>query len=317
MPALNLQRLRDQLDARFRALPPRYRRVGGRLPSLALGAAIVWTSWSMAGLVWAVMPLPAAARWQPPLAAAPAPGSLPPAPPNPGEAIAQAHIFGQAKVPDAVLTPGQTPPVTTLNLVLTGIFYGVGEGFSRALIQLSPTEETPFALNAEVSPGVKLQAIFPDRVVLNRNGTLETLPLYKPEGSDAPGASGAPGASPVAVGGAPAGPAPGTPQAAQMMSTVRTQTLNDPSKLAQYMRFQPANEGGTNKGFRVYPGQDGAAFAAAGLQPGDIVTAVNGTSITQTDQAMQLLPQLQSASTVNLTIDRNGQVQTLTVNVSS
>src|SRR3546814_10784307 len=69
-----------------------------------------------------------------------------------------------------------------------------------------------------ITNGVSLQAIFPDRVILSRSGTLETLKLNK----EAPTTAMAPP------------PTPSVPTgAAQMLSNIRDEVLNDPSKASR------------------------------------------------------------------------------------
>src|SRR3546814_18353612 len=66
-----------------------------------------------------------------------------------------------------------------------------------------------------ITNGVSLQAIFPDRVILSRSGTLETLKLN----TEAPTTAMAPP------------PTPSVPTgAAQLLSNIRDDVLNDPSQ---------------------------------------------------------------------------------------
>jgi general secretion pathway protein C len=153
--------------------------------------------------------------------------------------------------------------------------------------------------------GVNLQAIFPDRVILSRNGQLETLRLDKDRAGTALAGPGA----------APAGPA-GNTDTAQMLGNIRDQLLNDPSKAADYLRIQPANVNGQQHGYRIYPGRDRSVFNGAGLRPGDLVTSVNGVQLDDPARALQMLGDLSSANTLNLTVERGGSQQAITVNLN-
>ncbi len=51
----------------------------------------------------------------------------------------------------------------------------------------------------------------------------------------------------------------------------------------------------------------------AGLQPGDLVTAVNGAALDDPNRGLEILRGIGQGSAVTLTIDRNGQQQQLTV----
>src|SRR6185503_21059375 len=88
------------------------------------------------------------------------------------------------------------------------------------------------------------------------------------------------------------------------LATVRDEILKDPSKASEYVRIQPANVAGQLKGYRVYPGRDRAAFTAAGLRPGDLVTSVNGVQLDDPAKALQMLGDLSQAGQVNLVVER-------------
>lgn len=244
-----------------------------------------------ARLVWSLVPTPQSARWQPaPVQAA---NSTQDAGPK-LDVILGARLFGvyqpQASNLDAA-------PDTNLNLSLLGIFAGTRKEESRALIGQPNGDERPYSIGQDVVNGVNLQAIFADRVVLSRNGQLETLRLDK----DKPSAAFTGESSPAANG-------------APSLAQVRQELLSDPNKAAEYIRVQPVNIGGQMKGYRVYPGQNQSLFNNAGLHPGDLVTSVNGIQLSDTQKAMQMLSDLSKAGSANLVIDRGGQPQTINVN---
>ncbi|MFT4045403.1 MAG: type II secretion system protein GspC [Solimonas sp.] len=269
-----------------------YERHGRRLPPAVTLLLIAIIAYLTAQLVWALMPVPESARWQAP-ALAPASNARH----EPSIAtLADAHLFGAYR-------PGGAPadaPDTRLSLTLLGILAATTERDSRALIGGGDGDEKPYAVGDDVVRGVSLQAIFPDRVVLSRNGRLETLRLAK----DAPSIDTA----------AETPRAPG-PDASEV-ARIRNEILTDPSKASQYIRVQPANVNGELKGFRVYPGRERGAFNQLGLHPGDLVTSVNGVQLDDTQKAIQTLTDLAQASSVTVTVERGKQTQTLTVNLN-
>jgi general secretion pathway protein C len=186
-------------------------------------------------------------------------------------------------------------PDTSLNLTLLGIFAGTRKDDSRALIGQPNGDERPYSIGQDVVSGVNLQAIFVDRVVLSRNGQLETLRLDK----DKPSAGFTGDSSPAQTG---------------SLGQIRQELLADPNKAAEYIRVQPVNANGQMKGYRVYPGQNQSIFNNAGLRPGDLVTSVNGVQLDDTQKAMQMLSDLSKAGSVSVVIDRGGQPQTINVN---
>ena len=289
---LSLQRVARLYERHGRSVPP--------LVNLVLAVAVAWL---LAQLVWALAPVPEGARWQPPPPAAAPPRAVTPAggglakqrpPPPVGRDEADAAAEGVEDAPD-----------TRLSLNLLGILAGEDRQ-SRALIGSSNGEEKPYAIGDAVVSGVKLQSIFPDRVILSRAGKLETLRLNK----DAPTSAQALAARNQSAAAAASQANPGT---AQMLSQIREQIMADPTKASNYLRVQPATVGGQQRGYRIYPGREREAFQQLGLRPGDLVTAVNGVQLDDNQKALQLLGQLSQANAISLTIERGGQVQNLSV----
>jgi general secretion pathway protein C len=284
----------------LRAVGGLYQRHGGRLPAIAAAVLAILLGRALADLFWVLVPVPESARWQPPPAAPAAPRTS-----DAPDVNAIAGLFGRYQAPAAGEASLLSAPETPLNLTLIGVLADDREQYSRALIA-SGTDEQSYAVGDDVGRGVTLQAIFPDRVILSRNGRLETLRLER----DQPGAGGDSAPPPVALN---EERAPGTPPP---LAQIRDEVLKDPAKASEYVRVQPANVGGQLKGYRVYPGRDRSAFTAAGLRPGDLVTSVNGVQLDDAAKAMQMLGDLGQAGQVNLVVERGGQSQNISINLS-
>ncbi len=280
-----------------------YQRHGRHLPAIAAAVFAILIGRAAADLFWALVPMPETARWQPPPAATAAPRASDAPDIN---AVANAALFGRYEAPANAEASLLAAPDTPLNLTLIGLLADDREQYSRALIAQG-AEERSYAIGDDIARGVTLQAIFPDRVILSRNGRLETLRLDR----DTPGAGGDGAPAPVAAHEERAGP--GTPPP---LAQIRDEVLKDPAKASEYLRVQPANVGGQLKGYRVYPGKDRSAFTAAGLRPGDLVTSVNGVQLDDPAKAVQMLGDLSQAGQVNLVVERGGQSQNISINLS-
>jgi general secretion pathway protein C len=278
-------------------------RYGRHLPALAAALFAILIGRAVADLVWTLVPVPESARWQPPPAAPAAPRS---AEGPEAAAAASAGLFGRYQAPATGDANLLSAPDTPLNMTLIGLLADDREQYSRALI-LQNGEEGSYAVGDDVARGVTLQAIFPDRVILSRNGRLETLRLER----DLPGTGG--DIAPPAVSMAEERPNQG---GLPSMAQIRDEVLKDPGKASEYVRVQPANVGGQLKGYRVYPGKDRSAFTAAGLRPGDLVTSVNGVQLDDPAKALQMLGDLGQAGQVNLVVERGGQSQNISINLS-
>ncbi len=290
-------------DSWMRGASALVQRYGRHLPALAVALFAILLGRAAADLAWTLVPVPESARWQPPPAA---PATSRPTDTPEAAAAAAAGLFGSYVAPATGDASLLAAPDTPLNLTLIGLLADDREQFSRALISQNG-EERSYAIGDDVGRGVTLQAIFPDRVILSRNGRLETLRLER----DLPGTGGDSLAPPVAqLEERPA--ASGPPPLAQ----VRDEVLKDPSRASEYVRIQPANVGGQLKGYRVYPGRDRSAFSAAGLRPGDLVTSVNGVQLDDPAKALQMLGDLSQAGQVNLVVERGGQSQNISINLS-
>lgn len=66
-------------------------------------------------------------------------------------------------------------PATRLNLVLHGSFVHVDPAKSSAIIQRSGEKPSRFVTGARLNDNIRLHAVYPDRVELEHNGTLESL----------------------------------------------------------------------------------------------------------------------------------------------
>lgn len=269
-----------------------YEQHGRHLPPLLTLLLVLLSAHLLARLTWTLWPLPPAARWQAPVIS---PAARPSSRQTDVQALAERHLFGAYQAPAGA--NAADAPETRLSLTLMGILAASQDTNSRALIASSDGEEKPYAISDEVIRGVTLQAIFADRVVLSRGGVLETLRLQK----DAPITGTSQDGDDTNTG-------------SSQLSHIRDEILSDPGKAAQYVRVQPAMVSGAMKGFRIYPGRERDAFNSLGLRPGDLVTAVNGIQLDDSQKALQTLSDLSKASNVTVTIERGGQSQLLNLN---
>jgi general secretion pathway protein C len=145
--------------------------------------------------------------------------------------------------------------------------------------------------------GARLHSVYPDRVVLDRNGSLESLALPK-----RPLAGLAP-APPAPAAAAPTAAPSGETQLEQMKQAMQ----RDPSALSEVIRAQQVLAAGRQRGFRVYPGNNPRAFSRLGLRPGDLITAVNGTPLDDPARGEEIMRTLGSAAQARVTVVRNGR----------
>jgi general secretion pathway protein C len=208
------------------------------------------------------------------------------------DAVIGAHLFGTSATAEGPVAVSHAP------LILTGTLAGTDPSQGWAILGETPAQARLFATGALVPGGVRLHAVYPDHVVLDRGGQLESLAL--PQHS-AGGGGGR--VSTVA-----------RPPASQPLSeSVSRLIAQDPGIVGQVLRPQPVFANGQLRGFRLYPGADRSKFAKLGLEAGDLVTHVNGVPLADAQHGMEILKNLGGALSAEVTIERGGQMQTLTV----
>lgn len=161
--------------------------------------------------------------------------------------------------------------------------------------------------NIEEVAATTLHSVFTDRVLLDRgSGRLETLRY--PETENAPVPNSRIVARP------------------QQRRTTTPQTLNTAASLAdavgqaaavlgEHVQFAGQTENGQVIGFRVQPKGDGQVFSQLGLEPGDILTEVNGLRLNDLRNTAQVMQTLGETAQANVTVRRNGTDQALVLNI--
>lgn len=241
------------------------------------------------------------------------PGAQPPPMPSPPAqaaptfdpgAIVNAHLFGTA---EPAAGPANAAPLTRVALVLVGTIAATDPQKGLAILGESAQAARVYSVGQQVPGGVKLHSVYPDRVVLDRSGALETLPLPRQVASGTGIAMPAAAVSPATAGDGTEPP---------IAESVQRLIAQGPEVVGEMLRPMPAFANGQLQGFRLYPGRDRQKFAKLGLQPGDLVTQVNGVPLADAQRGMEILRGLGNAGTAQVTIERGGSVQQITINAS-
>jgi general secretion pathway protein C len=190
-------------------------------------------------------------------------------------------------------------PVTTVQLMLAGVVADTDPEKGFALLGPAATSIRPYSVGSVVPGGLKLHAVYPDRVLLDRGGTIEALMLPR---------------QPSAAGVAPA-PAP-TTAPNNALQRVQQVVRDNPGIIGEIIRPQAVLADGRQRGYRVFPGPNAAAFTRLGLRPGDLVTAINGTALDDVSQGGEIFATLGSVAEARVTVTRNGTQQDLILNLA-
>ncbi|MFT3807369.1 type II secretion system protein GspC [Arenimonas sp.] len=264
-------------------------------PQLVAGLAVVGIAWQAAQLTWLGLASGTGNTMaQPVSCCSPAAAAERVNP----QQVADAHLFGIAGAPSTGADPNNLPQ-TSMSLVLAGTMALDDPEAGYAIVGETAASAKFYKVGASINGSARLHSVYPERVIIERNGTLETLILPRGTPSTAP----VPSARTVANTNTPG-------------DNLRRLASSNPSALGELMRAQPVFSNGVQKGYRVYPGRDRQQFTRLGLQPGDLVTAINGSALDDPNRGTEILNTLTSATTAQVTVERNGASQQLTLDMA-
>ena len=214
------------------------------------------------------------------------------------------HLFGDAKKQVATQQKIIDAPETRLRLNLKGVFAASNAAQALAIISSSKDKDKTYHVGDKITGGVLLHAVYTDRVILKRNGQLETLRLPKFK-VDSKSFYSKP--SPASV----ARPDNSINQSkSQRLRKMRDTLLNDPAKLWQQVRINPVMKNGKIKGYTLAH-NDQALMKSLNLRSSDVITSVNGQSLSDPSTLYGLMNSLADQQSLLLNIERNGQQQTV------
>ena len=269
------------------------------LPAWVSLVIVILIGWQLAKVIWLLIPTPAASS----AIVVPTTGAVSAtkgASFTNTEIIANAHIFGEAdKVSEAPVVTEQLEQLEETSireLKLRGTIASDRPEFSIAIIANNSNDEKIYVIDDPVASGVTLHAVYADRVVLNEHGALTNLSLPREFSEDS--AANYTRSQPVQ-------------RAAQNQASIQAVVAQNVSRLADVIRPTPYFVNGEQQGYRVYPGRDRAQFAALGLRPGDLIKDIDGQSLSDPTQAMQIFQSLGTASQVSVTVERDGTPETI------
>lgn len=276
-------------------------RANEHLPLAVSVVAVILIGYYLARLFWGVYPAGPSPAWQPPrqmAAAGPAVG------PADYATITAAHLFGQVSTEAPAVTgdAALNAPDTSLSLQLRGAIAADDPRFAHAIIADGNGNEQVYFVNSSLPGGATVQQIQADRVILARSGQLEILRLPREgQGGGSTGSAGVPAPRPAA--------APDPQNVQELVS-------QNAAGFLEVVRPQPFMPNGQLKGYRIYPGPNRQQFAALGLRAGDLVTEINGIALNNPAQGMEVFRSLGDAPQVTVTVERDGQPQVLSLNMT-
>lgn len=209
------------------------------------------------------------------------------------QVIASRNIFGAQPAP---VTPLPTTNVQRPKLRLVGTNAG-SAGTSIAIIEdQNKNEQDVFELNESVFGNGRLIEILPEKVKLQYSDRIDTLEIE--EGSPSSGGGAAPSSE----------SSEGQTDYVVAEQEVTDALANLPMLLSQ-ARAVPYFRNGQSIGMRLFAIRSGSLYEKLGLKNGDIITAVNDSSLSDPAQALKLFEQLKSERSITVKMERNGEAR--------
>ncbi len=195
----------------------------------------------------------------------------------------------------------QIAPETRLNLTLRGVRSGADARSGAAFIEAPGRGQGSYAAGDEIANGVRLEEIYEDRVIINRGGSRESL-FISPEAAERARANAAASAQRPSSAGATQSPS-GSQGVEADAELARSLSVED---WVDGLRLAPRMIDGEVAGLRVRPNSQAEILRAAGLQVGDVITALNGQPLTSLEAAQRALSTLETRDRLSLSLERDG-----------
>jgi general secretion pathway protein C len=164
------------------------------------------------------------------------------------------------------------------------------------MIGLRGSSVALYKVGDQIQNGVRLHAVYPDRVLLEINGTIQTL--------------GRTGNAGIAM---PSPPSRALSNTAMFGFPGQQVEVSAPGLLRDALQYSELHVSGQLRAIQVTPGRDVQALQQLGLRPGDLIIAVNGTPIEEHPSGERALELLGNSSGGQVTIVRNGSRHDLAI----
>jgi general secretion pathway protein C len=214
--------------------------------------------------------------------------------------LTSANVFGVSE--KAAVQQQTKAPETKLNLTLKGVLAATPMEMASAIIaQGKNGKEDIYGIGDKMPGGVTIKEIYPEYVVLERSGRLETLKLQKVSGIDGFGSGDT---SNLRSGSSSNSYSQGSPAAA--LKDIRSNIMKNPTSFGEYALPVVVKENGKQIGYRLKPQQKGQMLSDLGIESDDVITQINGVKLDNQQNGISALRKLSTAKNLNLVVKRNG-----------
>ena len=228
-------------------------------------------------------------------------------------------LIQSASIPTSRGSASIDAPKTSLKLKLVGLMYSPDKDQARAIIESPGEGARSLATRERVTDNVEIYSIEPDRVILMHAGRQEALmlnPEQKPSGNPTDS-----GIQPIND--------PNNNRASNE-SSIRNQTSAEsqpasrqnlagaPKDMDDLMRdfsATPVMEKEELLGFQLKALKNPEIMKEWGIDPNDVITAVNGIPLNSPGRVMVLFDKLKKQKEFEITLNNGGNSRTITVDL--
>jgi len=190
---------------------------------------------------------------------------------------------------------------TRLNFLLKGILKQQKE--SLAIVKNGRIKSKIYKLGDFITPSVSIKEIYSKYIVIENNGNLEKLELKR---KDIQFDTKLDNTRDTQI---------NTADKSKLRHYL-TQLNTSPKKLLSVVSVRPNYSNNTLRGFVISPGSEKALFKELGFRKNDIILSINDTALNSLSQAIKLRKDLAEQKYFNFTIDRQGEIHSLSVDLN-
>jgi general secretion pathway protein C len=213
--------------------------------------------------------------------------------------IGRGYLFGKQQVEKSAIVETDVAPETKLNYKLRGIYYSELDRLSSVIVETKINDSKYYRLDDELADNITLAAIERDHILINRYGKIERLNLEKSVVGTRAGGINTRSNNPNSL------------ASTALLRSYKKRYVSNPMALAKRFQAIPVTENGRNIGFRLKALRGESLLKKLNFQDGDVFTKVNGIGLDKPFQALDALKSLTTASSVSVTVRRNGNEETI------
>lgn len=223
------------------------------------------------------------------------------------KAVLDRNLFNTRTAAEAQNKPVDVESLeeTKLNLKLWGTVYGSKDG-DYAVIEDVKTREQDLYRTGDTIQTATVKEIFREKVILTVDGKDEILQM---QDLDSGKTIARPSGLPVQTGELSQGTI--RSQRISLRRSFIDQSMTDVATLMTQVQIQPHVEDGAPAGLALSNIKPNSIFRRMGLRNGDVITGVDGQSISSVDDALRLVDNLKSSTNLSVQLKRRGEEKTI------